>query len=196
MNQSKNQPVLLVTSFRLLPLIAGQGNIIGKYYQKACGSKACSFTIMFEKPKATGVKWCDANTDPRGKCIPDGNIFKGTQPDVRPPKRKRDVSPTARGGLYMTESGVTISSDIDLDPGTVINRVQEASGTDTAPIQSGSPTLKIRQLQDQGENDDSGSGGELDESNPETSDTFELEGQGDSSDDIDFVEDIISHKIE
>lgn len=185
MNQNQNAlHGSLLIHFTHSPYIAGQGQIIQKYYDTACDKKACRFTITFGNPGAKGVKYCDAYSDPHAKCIPDDNQYKGTKKDTRPPKSKRDEIFTRRGGLYMTEAGVTISSDEDLQPGEVVNRVE---------IREAAPKLKTRQQEDSEAEDT------IDESDPTALETSELEAgdeQALNDDDIQFIEDKISHKIE
>lgn len=128
---------------------AAQGGIINSYYQKSCGGNPCSFIITFGNPAAAGVKYCEAYNDRYNQCIPDGNEFKGQNPDVRPPPpppRKRGEPPVKRtGGLYETESGMQISSRDDLEPGTILMRAP--------PLVPRNSTLTDRDL-DEGDGDE------------------------------------------
>lgn len=79
------------------------------------------------------MKYCEAYNDRYNQCIPDGNEFKGQNPDVRPPPpppRKRGEPPVKRtGGLYLTESGMQISSSEDLEPGAILVRAPTFNST-------------------------------------------------------------------
>ena len=113
--------------------IPGQGGIINAYYQSVCQGNPCSFSITFGNPGANGVGYClNAPNDRYNTCIPDGNEFKGQNPDVRPPPpppKKRDASLIARGGLYKTENGMEVRSNENLKSGTVLMMARETKST-------------------------------------------------------------------
>lgn len=112
---------------------AAQGGVINKYYHGTCGSSPCQFIITFGNPAAAGVKYCEAYNNPYNQCIPDGNEFKGQTEDVRPPpppaRKRGEPAPKRTGGLYVTESGMEISSSEDLEPGTLLMRAPTTNGT-------------------------------------------------------------------
>lgn len=114
-------------------MTAAQGGIINGYYASTWGSNPCLFIITFGKPAATGVNYCEAYTNLYNQCIPDGNKFKGQSEDVRPPPptagKRGELAVKRTGGLYVTESGMEISSSEDLEPGTILMRVPTLNST-------------------------------------------------------------------
>ncbi|KAH0566175.1 hypothetical protein GP486_000428 [Trichoglossum hirsutum] len=148
-----------------------QGNLIGKYYQSSCGGNPCQFIVGFGNPNSAGVKYCSAFQDPKTMCVPDGNEFKGNNPDVQPPN-KRDLD-QVRGYLYMTERGTEVSFDHDLEPGTIIHSVRAINET------LFDETLKLKRRDDYDYYDDSDNDDEDDVDDPN----------------LEVVEDKIAYKI-
>lgn len=114
-----------------------QGHTLDSFYSSACGREPCTFTVNFGNPTAPGVKYCEAYHDAYNQCIPDGNEFKGQNPDVRPPRpisiiaRGGELALKPTGGLYVTESGIEISSSEDMEPSTILMRVPMVNSTTT-----------------------------------------------------------------
>ncbi|OWY57763.1 pretoxin hint domain protein [Alternaria alternata] len=93
-----------------------QGRIIQQYYGSSCNSQPCKFIVGFGNPAAAGVQYCQAYSNPHGKCINNqiAKIYKNGAPDVRPTTKKRsELEPVAQSALFRMSSGMEVLLPID-----------------------------------------------------------------------------------